>query len=252
MQKKIIAKKKYGQNFLTNKNILTEIIEHINFNPQYNFLEIGPGYGALTEKLMQKTNKLTLVEIDEDCIFMLKKIIVNETEIIHKDILSIEESNLIKYDVIIGNLPYYISTEIIFKFLKIFNVKEMYFMLQKEVGERLLASPGKSNNSILTNLVKFYFDSEVVCNVSAECFNPVPKVNSIFIKLKRHSRYINSIEYDKFKLLVKSAFQFKRKNLKNNLKNILPNFDFEKLQINSSDRAEDLTIENFIELSRQI
>jgi 16S rRNA (adenine1518-N6/adenine1519-N6)-dimethyltransferase len=252
MQNKIIAKKKYGQNFLTNTNILAEIIEHINFNPQYNFLEIGPGYGALTEKLIQKTKKLTLVEIDKDCIFMLKKLIGNKIEIIHKDILSIEEINFIKYDAIIGNLPYYISTEIIFKFLKIFNVKEMYFMLQKEVGERLIASPGKSNNSILTNLVKFYFDSEVVCEVPAESFNPIPKVNSIFIKLKRHSRYKNSIEYDKFKLLVKTAFQFKRKNLRNNLKNILPDFDFERLQIKPTDRAEDLTIENFIELSHQI
>jgi 16S rRNA (adenine1518-N6/adenine1519-N6)-dimethyltransferase len=154
--------------------------------------------------------------------------------------------------VVLGNLPYYISTEIIFRFVSINNVDTLYFMVQKEVADRLVAKVGSKDNSILTNLVGFNFKTEKCFDIKPESFNPAPKVTSSFIKLTRHKDYVNEITYVDFKKIIKESFKFKRKNLKNNLKNILNLNDFKNLAILPTNRAEDLSIKDFIKITKYV
>jgi 16S rRNA (adenine1518-N6/adenine1519-N6)-dimethyltransferase len=248
----VFAKKKYGQNFLIDQNIISQIINEIKISNNNHYLEIGPGRGALTVHLNKKIKNLTLIEVDEDMIPILEKINPQNFNLIHNDILKLDEKFFSNFQTIIGNLPYYISTEIIFKFLAISNIQTMYFMLQKEVADRITASKGSKNNCILTNLISFHFDSEILIKVPPQSFDPVPKINSSFIKLTRHERFNRNYSYDSFKTAVKESFKFKRKNLKNNLKTIVDNEKLSSIDINPLDRAENLSIKDFIKIGEMI
>ena len=243
----VIAKKKYGQNFLVDHNVINQIISEIKFDASKTFLEIGPGKGALTRELIKKINPLTIIEIDVDMINILKQINSTNLEIIQIDVLKLDEQFFNKFNIVIGNLPYYISSEIIFKLLPIKQITNMYFMFQREVADRLIAQIGTKDNSILTNLVNFYFDTEKLIDVNPNAFEPAPKVKSSFIKLTRHNKY-NEFVYEQYKKIVKASFKFKRKNLKNNLKNILSEKDFDSLQLDQTSRAEDLSVEDFLKI----
>jgi len=243
----VIAKKKFGQNFLVDHNVINQIISEIKFDASKTFLEIGPGKGALTRELIKKINPLTIIEIDVDMINILKQINSTNLEIIQIDVLKLDEQFFNKFNIVIGNLPYYISSEIIFKLLPIKQITHMYFMFQREVADRLIAQIGTKDNSILTNLVNFYFDTEKLIDVNPNAFEPAPKVKSSFIKLTRHNKY-NEFVYEQYKKIVKASFKFKRKNLKNNLKNILSEKDFGSLQLDPTSRAEDLSVEDFLKI----
>lgn len=206
--------------------------------------------GALTSELQKKTKNLDLIEIDPDMIKILRGKINVTSHLFEGDVLSFDDKFFEEYNVVLGNLPYYISTEIIFRFIPINNVDNLYFMLQKEVADRLVAKVGTKENSILTNLVGFNFRAEKCFDIKPESFDPVPKVTSSFIKLTRHKDYENEITYVDFKKIIKESFKFKRKNLKNNLKNILNLNDFENLEILPTKRAEDLSIEDFIKITK--
>ena len=244
----VIAKKKFGQNFLVDHNVINQIISEIKFDASKTFLEIGPGKGALTKELIKKINPLTIIEIDVDMINILKQINSTNLEIIQIDVLKLDEQFFNKFNIVIGNLPYYISSEIIFKLLPISQIINMYFMLQREVADRLIAKAGTKDNSILTNLVNFYFDTEKLIDVNPNAFEPAPKVKSSFIKFSRHNKY-NERDYEPYKNIVRTSFKFKRKNLKNNLKNILSEKDFDFLQLDPTSRAEDLSVEDFLKIA---
>jgi len=246
----IKAKKKFGQNFLIDNQIIKSILDEIKFSKTNKYLEIGPGMGALTSELQKKTKNLDLVEIDPDMINILRTKLNSNTQLFEGDILGFSDEFFEKYNVVLGNLPYYISTEIIFRFVPINNVDTLYFMLQKEVADRLVAKMSTKENSILTNLVGFNFRTEKCFDIKPESFDPAPKVTSSFIKLTRHKDYENEITYVDFKRIIKESFKFKRKNLKNNLKNILNLNDFENLEILPTKRAEDLSIEDFIKITK--
>ena len=248
----IKAKKKFGQNFLTDHQIIKSIIDEIQFTETNKYLEIGPGMGALTSELQKKTKKLDLIEIDPDMIKILRAKLNGTSKLFEGDVLGFDDEFFEKYSVVLGNLPYYISTEIIFRFIPINNVDTLYFMVQKEVADRLTPKKGTKDNSILTNLIGFNFKAEKLFDIKPESFDPVPKVTSSFIKLSRHTNFINEIAYDDFKRIVKESFKFKRKNLKNNLKNILNQDDFKNLEILSTKRAEDLSIEDFIKITKYV
>ncbi len=248
----VFAKKKYGQNFLIDQNIISQIINEIKISNNNHYLEIGPGRGALTVHLNKKIKNLTLIEVDEDMIPILEKINPQNFNLVHNDILKLDEKFFSNFQTIIGNLPYYISTEIIFKLLAIANIQTMYFMLQKEVADRITATKGSKNNCILTNLISFHFDSEILIEVPPQSFDPVPKINSSFIKLTRHERFNRNYSYDSFKTAVKESFKFKRKNLKNNLKTIVDNEKLSSIDINPLDRAENLSIKDFIKIGEMI
>lgn len=251
-------KKSLGQNFLKDQNIINKIVDSINPNPQDLIIEIGPGSGALTKKLINKNCDVKCFEIDDRLKPILGEIKSNNLEINYCDFLSVSLNDYIekKYEKIyyVGNLPYYITTAIINKIIEESNPYEITIMIQKEVAERILAKPCTKAYGSLSVFLQYNFDIKKVCDVSKNCFEPVPKVDSMVIKLvkKDNNRVINEKHFYK---LIKDAFKHKRKNLKNNL----INYDLEiiekvlKLSNKSlSKRAEELTIDDFINISNEI
>jgi 16S rRNA (adenine1518-N6/adenine1519-N6)-dimethyltransferase len=251
----IKAKKKFGQNFLTDQSVIKEILSHLKPLAHDKILEIGPGMGAITIPLLNKLNHISVIEIDPDMInYLQKKIPKEKINIINHDVLSINNKDLEVYDRIIGNLPYYISTEILIKMIDILgSLKDIHFMFQKEVAERITAKPRSKNFGRLSVLIQYFFDSEILFDISANSFSPPPKIQSSFIKLiprkKEGLKFKNLIN---FKKVIKTAFQFKRKTLKNNFKDILNEENFNSIGINPQKRAEMLSIDDFVNIENYI
>ena len=255
-------KKKYGQNFLQDNNILNKIVNSINITKEDLVIEIGPGSGALTQIIINKTNKLICFEVDKELDKFLGKYedmgarVIYEDFMkvdIHKYIESVEYNNLY----IISNLPYYITTPIINKIIdsKI-KVTSCVFMMQKEVGERIKAQPGNKNYSSLSIFIDYYFNVSKVCDVSRNVFYPKPNVDSIVLLFETRSRPKVKVKNEKiFFTLIRDAFTFKRKNLRNNLKNYNLNVIENILKIYNYDlsvRAENLSIDIFCEIANAI
>ena len=253
-------KKKYGQNFLTDQNaVLEKIMEVSKIEPHEEILEIGPGEGALTELLLEKAKKVTCVEIDTDLEKILrKKFAGNEKfNLIMEDILKVELDKVIApHTRVVANIPYYITSPIINKLIENRDkIDEAYLMVQKEVGERVCASSGKER-SVLTLAVEYYGTGKYLFTIPKEFFNPVPKIDSGFISIKFYNdrRYEKLIPEDIFFKYVKAAFSNKRKNIVNNLSTLGISKDvvkekIELLNISPNERAENLTIEQFIKLA---
>ena len=251
----IKAKKKFGQNFLTDQSVIKEILNHLKPSAHDKILEIGPGMGAITIPLLNKLNHISVIEIDADMInYLQKKIPEEKINIINHDVLSINNKDLEVYDRIIGNLPYYISTEILIKMIDIYgSLKDIHFMFQKEVADRITANPGNKNFGRLSVLIQYFFDSEILFDISANAFSPPPKIESSFIKLiPRKKEGLKFKNLNNFKKVIKTAFQFKRKTLRNNFKDILSEDNFNSLGINPQKRAEMLSIDDFVNIENYI
>ena len=249
------AKKKFGQNFLVDRYFISKIINEINPKEGNNILEIGPGKGAITEPILKKINHISVVEIDPDMVKILNnKFSPQNISILAEDVLSINEEFFRSFNKIIGNLPYYIATEIILKLTKIFSSSsELYFMVQKEVAERITAKPSNKSFGRLSVILQYYFDTELLFEIPPAAFSPQPKITSAFIRLIRKRRLSHKvIDKDRFEQIVKIAFSQKRKTIKNNFKNILSEKDFLNLEISPKIRAETLTIEQFIKLENYV
>ena len=249
------AKKKFGQNFLVDRYFISKIINEINPKEESTILEIGPGKGAITEPILKKINHISVVEIDPDMIKILKqKITKKKISILAEDVLSINDEFFKKFNKIIGNLPYYIATEIILKLTKIYSSSsELYFMVQKEVAERITAKPSNKSFGRLSVILQYYFDTELLFEIPPEAFSPQPKITSAFIRLIRKKRVSPKvINKDSFEKIVKVAFSQKRKTIKNNFKNILFDKDFFNLEISPKIRSEALTIDQFIKLENYV
>ena len=249
------AKKKFGQNFLVDRYFISKIIKEINPTEGNNLLEIGPGKGAITEPVLKKINHISVVEIDPDMIKILKhKISTKNISILAEDVLGINDEFFKKFNKIIGNLPYYIATEIILKLTKIYtSSSELYFMVQKEVAERITAKPSNKSFGRLSVILQYYFDAELLFEIPPEAFSPQPKITSAFIRLIRKKRVSpRVINKDRFEQIVKVAFSQKRKTIKNNFKNILFDKDFFNLEITPQIRSEALTIDQFIKLENYV
>ena len=245
-------KKSLGQNFLTNEKILNNIVNSLSINPRDLIIEIGPGQGALTKRLVKLEAKVIAFEIDERLKEYLDKIDGN-IDIIYKDILEVEINDYIQEYAnvyVVANLPYYITTPIINKFLRITKVKEMIIMVQDEVANRINAGVGTREYGYFTVMVQSYFTVKKLFFVSRTSFNPIPKVDSAVIKLTRNKSYLD-VDEKSYDELVKNAFKMKRKNLKNNLYM----YDLEKIagvlkkyNLDLSNRAEEVPIEIFKEI----
>lgn len=254
-------KKKYGQNFLTDQNtVLEKIMEVSQIKPHEEILEIGPGEGALTELLLERAAKVTCVEIDTDLEKILrKKFESNEKfNLIMEDILKVNLDEVVSpHTRVVANIPYYITSPIINKLIEHRDkIDEAYLMVQKEVGERVCASFGKER-SVLTLAVEYYGTGEYLFTIPKEFFNPVPKIDSGFISIKFYDdkRYEKLIPENIFFKYVKAAFSNKRKNIVNNMSTLGISKDdvkkkLETLGISPNERAENLTIEQFIEISK--
>lgn len=257
--KKFDYKKSLGQNFLTDNNIINKIVNSFNVEPTDLIIEIGPGAGALTKKLIELNAELICFEIDTRLKETLSKLESNKTKIIFEDFLKVDLNKIIdhnKYNkiVFIGNLPYYITTAIINKIVDFNYASEIIIMVQKEVAERFMAKPNSKKYNSLSIFLQYNFDILKVCDVSKNCFEPSPKVNSTVVKFISNKKNVAKNENTFYKL-VKDSFKQKRKNLKNNLSSYnleIINSVLKKYNKDLTFRAENITIEEFIEISNNL
>ena len=261
----IRIQKKYGQNFLTDKNILEKITNAADLTEEDCVLEIGPGLGAMTRLLCQKAGKVIAVEIDRQLIPVLKETLseFDNLTIINEDILKVDLFKLSndhcggKPFKVVANLPYYITTPIIFSLLE--NgapVSSITVMVQKEVADRMQTGPGSKDYGALSLAVQYYADPEIVVNVPPECFIPRPHVGSAVINLKRHEvPPVEVVDDKKMFRLIRASFNQRRKTLANALSNGagIPREEtvkaLENMGLSETIRGEALTLEQFAKLS---
>ena len=254
----IKPKKKLGQNFLHDKNIISSIINHVNVKDE-DIIEIGPGPGILTENILKnKARSLLVIEKDDSFEVNLKKIKNkykdNFTYLIH-DVIDFDFNNLIKKEYkIVSNLPYNISVPFILKMIKIRGViswKDMVLMVQKEVAERITADIGTKNYGRLSIMVNLNNDVKKLLNVKPSSFIPKPKVDSTVIKISPKNKNLN-INEEIFEKIVKICFSQRRKKIKNNLDQLNTNTSLllELSNIDPDIRAENINIEGFLRISK--
>ena len=250
----VFAKKKWGQNFLVDNNLLEKIINNVKIDSNENVLEIGPGQGALSEKLVGICNELHMVEIDRDLITILKQHNkLSQAEIINQDILKVDLPTLdIENPVVVGNIPYNITSPIVFWLIKhLASWNRAYLMVQKELAQRLTAKIGTKDYSRLTVMTSLYFDIKICFLISPNVFLPKPKVQSAFIEIiKKENSYHNDINLKLFDQIVRMAFNQRRKMLRNSLSSL--EIDVKNCAIDFTKRPEQLSIEDFIEISNNI
>jgi len=242
-------KKSLGQHFLKDENVITKIIEALQQHPYANLLEVGPGGGALTKHLITLPNiNFKAVELDAEKVEYLKKTYPTlEGKIIHQSFLDIEKPFKEPFTVI-GNFPYNISTQILFKILDWKDdVPVVIGMFQKEVAQRAASKEGSKVYGVLSVLIQAYYDVEYLFDVNSDCFTPPPKVQSGVIRLTLKKEMLQAKSERAFIILVKTAFNQRRKTLRNAVKSL---FTTEVLQDELfNKRAEALSVEDFAALT---
>ena len=249
-------RKRFGQNFLHDHNIIYNIISSIQAKPDEHWVEIGPGQGALTEPLLRQGLRLDVVELDRDLVVLLKdKFGQNDHLKIHSaDALKFDFSALVDSNEklrIIGNLPYNISTPLMFHLLNNATcIIDMHFMLQKEVVDRICAAPGSKKYGRLSVMMQYYCATELLFDVPPESFDPAPKVMSAIVRLVPHEQppvVVNDI--GNLNRVVIQAFSQRRKTLRNSLKKLIEEDAIASLNIDPTLRAEALSLSDFAKLS---
>ena len=248
-----------GQNFLDNSLIINKIVDSVKVLENDIVIEVGPGLGYLTSELKKYNVKLLAFEIDERTKPYLNKLVDDKTTVIYKDFMSVDLNDYVDKDTsihIIANIPYYITTPIIEHIINMnLNVVDMTLMVQEEVANRLSSGPGNKEYGYITAYLNYYFKINKLFSVNRNYFNPVPNVDSAVLQLNKGVRTNIVINETVLSNFIKEAFQFKRKNLRNNLKKydlniiseVLKNYNFD---LNS--RAEELSIDIFIEIVNKI
>jgi 16S rRNA (adenine1518-N6/adenine1519-N6)-dimethyltransferase len=248
-------KKKLGQHFLVDQNIINKLIKNISPNKVDLLIEIGPGDGALTKSILPHVKSTCLIEKDKDLIddleFILKK--YKSSKVINQDVLEFDFS-IFRYPFrVIGNLPYNISTEIVFKMCKIDNIIDIHFMLQKEVVDRIVSQPNTKVYGRLSVMAQAYFSPKKLFDISENVFTPKPKVKSSFLRLlPRKSIFKNNKHEEMFYNIVKSSFEGRRKMIRQSLSKYLNDDDYDNVNINSKLRAENLTVDDYVLISKYV
>jgi len=252
---KHIAKKRFGQNFLTDQGVIASLVTAIAPNIDDLLVEIGPGLGALTKPLLQRLKLLHVVEVDRDIIAWMEKAYVNQAIAIHSaDALKFDFTSLGENLRVTGNLPYNISTPILFHLLdNVSHITDMHFMLQKEVVERMVASPSNAAYGRLSVMLQYRLKMDYLITVPPEAFEPAPKVESAFVRCVPHAvlPYIAADEAQ-FAKVVLAAFGQRRKTLRNTLKGLLDDDGFAALALSSQLRAENLSVADFVRISNYL
>jgi len=251
---KVRPLKRFGQNYLHDKNIIKKIVREINSQPDDTIVEIGPGRGALTELIYGKTENFIAVEIDTRVIEDLQSKFP-DLQLIQKDFLRIDISTI--YDSnkkklrIIGNIPYNLTSSIIFKIIRNAElIEDAVLMVQYEVAKRMTAKKGSKDYGILTTLLNYFTDTQVCFKVSPNAFYPKPKVTSAVVHLRLKDLNITKEKREMFIRIVKACFGNRRKTLKNSLSNsIFRKLNFSDSDINLSLRAEQLDVKDFLVLT---
>ena len=243
------VRRRFGQNYLIDKSVIFQIVEKINPSKEDNFIEIGPGRGAITKNIQKNSKNLTLIEINKDNVIYLRAVLGNKVKIFEEDVLKVNLGFINNDDRVIGNLPYNIASQIILRFLesnrKIF---DMHFMVQKEMAEVITSSPGNKNWNKFAVKVAFFFDTEILMDISPDAFDIKPKVNSSLVRFK--PKDTKPFEKKKLFKIIDLSFQSKRKTIFNNLKKI--DVNWEKLKLDRNLRAEQLSLEDFLEIYKNV
>lgn len=247
-------RKRFGQHFLHDKAIIQRIVAALDPKPADYLIEIGPGQGALTFPILQKVKKLEVIEFDRDLVAALnqqanQKLLIHSADVLQFDFFTIKpESEMLR---VFGNLPYNISTPLIFHLLTYANrIEDMLFMLQKEVADRLAACANTPEYGRLSVMVQYHCEVEILFDVPPQAFSPPPKVWSSIIRLKPYRKLpYPAKNYDAFAAIVKAAFGQRRKQLRNSLKEFIDDNIWAKFPALSHARAENLTVKDFVELS---
>ncbi|ARC54885.1 hypothetical protein AOQ88_01325 [Candidatus Riesia sp. GBBU] len=246
--------KNFGQHFLINKNLIKKIIDIINPNFNESFIEIGPGFGALTFPLIKRSESLIAVEIDKNLSnHLLNKLrSKRKVKIISEDIMKLDLSILKNRNSmfrIVGNLPYNISTNLIFYFLSFSGfIIDMHFTFQKELAERLFAKPNNKSYSRISVLTQYLYKVVPVIEIDSSSFFPKPKVESLMVKFIPKFPHRDKSNLEVLREITKAAFGKRRKMIKNSLKTFFTVKDFEKIDIDPKDRAENISIKKYFKL----
>ena len=267
----ITANKDLGQNFLIDDNIVNQIVESSDITNQDLVIEIGPGLGTLTKKILDVAGYVVAIELDDRMVSILKDrfSLYTNFELLHDDILKVDLKKLIDEKKgkntnvkIVANLPYYITTPIIMKLLedKLDKVESITVMVQKEVADRITAYPGEKLSGAITYSVYYYAKADEICFVSKDCFIPVPKVDSKVISLSiRKDVSVKVKNEELFFKIIKASFMQRRKTLLNGLLNggIIKNKEegkklLEELQLSENVRGESLKIEQFAQIANKL
>ena len=249
---KHVAKKRFGQNFLTDQAVIVSLVDAISPQKNQTIVEIGPGLGALTKPLLKKIDHLHVVEIDRDIVSWMQKEYANSNITIHNvDALKFDFSQLGNHLRVTGNLPYNISTPILFHLLdNLAHISDMHFMLQKEVVERMVAQPSTPAYGRLSVMLQYHLQMEYLITVPPQAFEPAPKVESAFVRCIPHAIKPDvANDYNSFYKVVLAAFGQRRKTIRNTLKDFLEDDDFMQLSLNPQLRAENLSVKHFVAVS---
>ena len=266
----ISANKSLGQNFLIDDEAVENIVEAANLSNNDMVIEIGPGLGTLTAKLLEKAGKVISIELDDRMIEILNDrfSLYNNFMLLHEDVLKVDLNKLIDENIenmksvkIVANLPYYITTPIIMKLLEDnLNIESITVMIQKEVADRITAIPGEKKSGAITYSVYYYAEAKEVCFVSKDCFIPAPEVNSEVINLHiRGERAVKVKSEEMFFKVIKASFMQRRKTLLNGLVNSSIAKDKETgksllkdIGLPENIRGENLSIEQFAKLADEL
>lgn len=248
-------KKSLGQNFLTDQRVRDKIIEHCQLTPTDIVLEIGPGKGVLSKSLAPRVTQLILVEKDHQLFNLLKDEFKEQpVEIIHSDILKYPVPDFTQKIILLGNIPYNISTPILeYAIVNRGKIKTFFLTVQLEFGQRLCAQPGNKDYGALTCFAQFYADVQLLFKIKNTCFNPVPKVQSCFVRLDflNNPRFTVNDE-DRFLAFIKNTFSKRRKTIVNSLALNLPKNEITKLledlQLDARLRVENLPLGDLVKI----
>lgn len=249
-------KKRFGQHFLCDQSVIAGIVAALDPKPSDHLVEIGPGQGALTVPVLRCGVPLDVIELDRDLILEL------QNRMPRKSHLTIHSSDVLQFDFdtlktderklrIFGNLPYNISTPLVFHLIKFsVAIKDMLFMLQKELVDRIVASPDCHDYGRLSVMVQYHYRVQKLFSVAPDAFYPPPRVQSSMIRFIPHEQLpFVANDYEHFANLVKQAFSLRRKTLRNSLRKSVPDAVWEEVDIKSDLRAENLSVADFVLLS---
>lgn len=250
------ARKRFGQNFLHDQGVIQAITTAVSASSKEHLIEIGPGQGALTTSLLKDCGKLDVIELDRDLVQLLKnkfstslKLTIHNADALFFDYKTLYNKN--EKLRIVGNLPYNISTPLMFHLLENrTSIKDMHFMLQKEVVDRMLGQPGSKHYGRLGIMLQYYCKIEKLFEVPPECFSPAPKVTSAVARIIPHDKLpIRAKDIRLLGRVVTQAFSQRRKTIRNSLSPLFSAEQLVALEVDPSIRAENLTIADFTRLS---
>lgn len=250
------AKKRFGQNFLTDRKILEDLVSLINVSNQDKFLEIGPGKGDLTENLISLCDAYFGVEVDKDLlVFLRNKFPENKKAFINGDILKLHPSKIYSSNKfrVVGNIPYNISSPILDWCEKYYEkIHDIHFMLQKEFALRCAGSEVTSSYGRLSVICNYLYEVTILKEVSKDFFNPIPKVDSLFVRFSPKKKVIDQKELSSLKQVTRALFNKKRKKISNSLEDVLQKESIDKLDLNFNLRPDELSLNEYLQISKLV